>query len=59
MHQALQKLKSYEKHLPVAVERFGEKGHILSLRTVDLQVDLALFFRWMEDPDLQVNWGLK
>jgi hypothetical protein len=59
MHQALQKLKRYEKHPPVAVARFGEKGYTLSLRTVDLQLDLALFFRWMEDPDLQVNWGLK
>ena len=59
MHQALQKLKSHEKHPPVAVEQYGDKGYTLSLRTVDLQQDLALFFKWMEDPDLQVNWGLK
>jgi hypothetical protein len=59
MHQALQMLKTFEKHPPIAVEQFGDNGYTLSLRTVNLQQDLALFFRWMEDPDLQVNWGLR
>jgi Acetyltransferase (GNAT) domain len=59
MHQALLKLKRFEKHPLLALAHFGEKGHTLSLRTVDLHQDLSLFFQWMDDPHLQLNWGLR
>lgn len=59
MHQALHKLIGVVNAPPVAWGQFGEKGYTLSLRTVDINQDLDLFFTWMEDPDLQVNWGLQ
>jgi hypothetical protein len=59
MHQALQKLKGFEKNPPFVVKQFIENGHSLSLRPVDLNQDIDLFYSWMGDPDLQVNWGLQ
>ncbi|GEM_PF-567154 len=59
MHQALQKLKGYGNHPPLAVYRSVENGHSLSLRPVNLNQDLDFFFIWMEDPDLQFNWELR
>jgi hypothetical protein len=59
MHQALQKLKVFAKHPPLAVYPTGENGQFLRLRPVDIHQDLAVFYRWMENPDLQVNWGLR
>jgi hypothetical protein len=59
MHQALQKLKGFEKNPPFALKHFGGNGDSLSLRPVDLNLDLDLFYSWMGDPDLQVNWGLR
>jgi hypothetical protein len=59
MHQALLKLQRFEEHPPIALAQYGEQAHKLCLRTVNLHQDLAVFFRWMEDPHLQVNWGLR
>jgi hypothetical protein len=59
MHQALQKLQGFKNHPPLAVQRTGENDHSLILRPVNLNQDLEFFFIWMEDPDLQVNWGLR
>src|SRR5450432_4684251 len=59
MHQALQKLIGFKKHSPIAQTHLDEKGLSLRLRTVDINDDLDFFYIWMEDPDLQVNWGLR
>ena len=59
MHQALQKLKGFEKHPPICQEEFKEEGYSLRLRTVDLAKDLEIFIGWTEDPRIQVNWRLQ
>lgn len=59
MHQALQKLQGFVNHPPLATQYFGEKGHSLSLRPVNISQDLEFFHIWMEDPDLQANWSLR
>ena len=59
MHQALQKLKVSVRPPAVALQQIGENGPLLSIRPVYPQADLQIFYQWMEDPDLRVNWGLK
>jgi len=59
MHQALIKLQEFTRQAPLAEQYFVEKGNTLRLRPVDPSRDLVLFFNWMEDPDLRVNWGLR
>ena len=59
MHQALQKQIRFENHVSAALAESGEIRYTLVLRTVNFNQDLEFFFRWMEDADLQANWGLK